>query len=758
MNHSHAISRASALLAVSALLLGLCGCSEVMLSPPTLPRPAVVQGGNQQTWSTYTDLDDVRGVAVNDDQVLVATDYGLLVHPRDGGSAPLRHKTLGGLQSADLRAVTALPGGSFAVASSREVFVVRDNVRPLPAPPLASIRALICTTSGVLYAGGDGGVATYSGDQWVRVGEPLPVLGFVAGPDNTIWARTTDGILVFSADGQASEHRNGVALPAGYVRDLLPLPEGRAFALLQNGSESMLAYYDGIRWYAYTIEGFRPEIVGLGMQPTEDGGQEIVMVTRDWRYGIREPRGRGEATLTPVSRSEPQRVVTYLAQGEVQALLPPPSEASEAELLAPAALVSLPPNHPEITAPAFAVSPSSRFAGSAYATFHAGGATFVALGNNGVRELGADRAFSSRNLVPDSDLRLVVGPGETPWTINDEHILAEWQDGRFVRVSTPQGWNCESIAGTINGLYLACVSLSELGLVHIFKREGELWSTVAARTMILESAVGDEAGAVVSVPYLGVTENEQIWASIRTAPYMPIPEPETPPEPEPTRRRGRRAEPPPEPVAPPPPRRLDGTRSIWRGVAHFSGMSGPVTYHHSRSNRELDGAESQLMPDRINALDVSLAGTPEGHAWFATLEGAVRIGNHQGVIFGEARGVPGEVVADVQVGTLGKVWMAAAEGPGFYFNREMDFRMPSEVRAARPIALAQDSAGRVYAAGPNGLMVWRDGDWTIIGEAQGLPATNLRDVEVGANDQVWLLAPGALYVLDAPTPVATTGE
>lgn len=742
-----------------AALLSLSGCAEVMLRAPEVPRPAVVQGGMQRTWSVYTDLDSVRGVAATESQLVVATDNGVLFHPRQGNGAPSRLTVAGGLPSDDVRAVAPMAGGSFAVATARGLVRVQGNtVLALPEPPVLDVRALFGTPSGVLFAGGDGGVARYDGSGWSRVGEPLPVLGFEPGPDSTLWVRTTDGVLVFTSDGQVREHRNGIALPAGYVRDLLPLPEGRAFALLQDQSDSMLAYYDGLRWYAYTVEGFTPRIIGLGLREGEEG-QEIVMITPEWRYGIREPRGGAEAELTALGRSEPQRVVTYLAGGEGQQLLPPASEATAVEFRPAAPLASLPPNHPEVTAPAFAISPSTRFAGRAYATFHAAGSTFVALANNGLRELGADRAFSSQNLVPDSDLRMVVGPGQTPWTMNDQGILAEWSDGRFVRVTTPEGWRCDSVAANVRGIYIACVSLTEgdLGHVRVYRREGELWAMAAERTMILP-VVGESAGAVVAVPYLGVTDNEHIYVALKASPYLPPPEPEPAPEPEPTTRRRRRSEP--EPPPPPPaPERLDTSVVVWRGIAQFvAGPGDAVTYHHSRSVREIDGEDSQIMPDRINAIDVSLAGTDEGYAWFATLEGAMRIGNHQGVIFGEARGVPGEVVGDVQVGTQGKVWLTAPEGPGFYFNREMEFRMPAEVRAARPTALAQDGEGRIYAAGPNGLLIWKDDNWTFLTEEQGMPSTSLRDVEVGPDDSVWVLAPGAIYVLDAPAPVTSSGQ
>jgi hypothetical protein len=213
---------------------------------------------------------------------------------------------------------------------------------------------------------------------------------------------------------------------------------------------------------------------------------------------------------------------------------------------------------------------------------------------------------------------------------------------------------------------------------------------------------------VVSTPLIGVRDDEETWLALRVR--MP-----------------------------------DGTGPVMRGVAQINGEN--VLYHHSRSDPAIDGEGSLVMPDDFSNIDVN----EEGNVWFSTLNGAVRIGNHQAIVFGEARGVRGEVVSDVLVGTQARVWVAAAEGPGYYYNREFEFRMPQAVRATRPIGLALDPRGNIWGAGPNGLVRYDGNDWSVFAADSGLPTTELVDVEATADGEVWVLARDRVIVLGEPT-------
>ena len=75
---------------------------------------------------------------------------------------------------------------------------------------------------------------------------------------------------------------------------------------------------------------------------------------------------------------------------------------------------------------------------------------------------------------------------------------------------------------------------------------------------------------------------------------------------------------------------------------------------------------------------------------------------------------------------------------------------PCPLRPFRPLRLAMDPQGRVWAVGPNGLLVESEDQWTAFGEAEGLPTTQLVDVEVDAGGAVWILAADRVLRLDRP--------
>ena len=76
--------------------------------------------------------------------------------------------------------------------------------------------------------------------------------------------------------------------------------------------------------------------------------------------------------------------------------------------------------------------------------------------------------------------------------------------------------------------------------------------------------------------------------------------------------------------------------------------------------------------------------------------------------------------------------------------------MPSFVKEAKPLRLALDPQGRVWAAGPNGLLVADGDEWTAFGEAEGLPTIQLLDVEADPNGNLWLLTSERVFRLSRP--------
>lgn len=149
------------------------------------------------------------------------------------------------------------------------------------------------------------------------------------------------------------------------------------------------------------------------------------------------------------------------------------------------------------------------------------------------------------------------------------------------------------------------------------------------------------------------------------------------------------------------------------------------------------------MPDEVTGVTFDSA----GNAWFAALTGAVRVEESQAIVFDETRGVRGDVVTDVAGGS-GQMWIAAAEGLGTYADRRFDFIMPEIVASHRPVALAIDGDGHLWAGGRHGLLHFDGTTWSHLDAATGgLPLEDVRDVEIDGRDWVWLLGEDRIVVL-----------
>ncbi|MAQ16159.1 MAG: hypothetical protein CMN30_15380 [Sandaracinus sp.] len=710
-----------------ACLAALGGCAPKTLQlPPTLPDTLSEPRGAREV-TTLLDLDHVNDVAQGGGYVFVATDHGLLVFDGEGGMARL-------METERFGAVTATESGDALAAAGSRLIALRGSTPTENAPPelpAGTTRDLLLAPSGALWACGDQGLLSLRDGAWMRMGEPVNCVTLHAAPQNALWASLDRGALFVDADDVVREHREGHGLPAGFVSSVVPVgAAGEAFALVQSPSDAYLAHFDGTRWFAYTVDGFERRVVGLG--PSRDG---VILFAEDHAFRVHTPEGIGGVRLTPLQRGERDEVLGYRATASE----PTPVEQRELPDQGARRLAPVPPSHPTLEAPALAVEPTEPIAGRAYLVRTLGDRTYLALRGRGVVELGAGepRTLSSRNLVADRDLQVASDERGIPWLVTDDGTVGVWQDGALQTVAGPEGARPWSVAPGPRGVYLASTVPSRPNVVQIHRRmPGDQWVLVVERTLFAappaaETEADDAAAApapaedpetaaiaapapptgpqLVGVPMLGVTEDEALWVALRVAADTE-----------------------------------SGSRL--RGVAVLSATDEAITYHHEVVDPAVDGAEALRLPDDFEAMDVN----QDGMAWFATLVGAIRLGNHQSVFFGEDRGVRGEVVSDVLVGSRGRVWVAAAEGPGYRQQQSFEFRMPGFVKEARPLRLAMDPQGRVWAVGPNGLLVESEDQWTAFGEAEGLPTTQLVDVEVDAGGAVWILAADRVLRLDRP--------
>lgn len=691
----------------SVFVLSLVGCVTTSLDVGGGTVPHVRPGANAGSWSirTLTDLEEVYGVSAGPNHVYVATSQGLLVYPTSGEATARRLTTADNLPSNVVRAVTTGTDGVTTVATDGGLVEVAGAsvANPVVAPaPVGTYRALHAADDGTLWACGAAGVARrVQGGSFERFGEPTACTGIADTPEGHLWIGTTRGLWYVEGD-VVREHSEGQGLPAGYIRDVVPQGHGKVFALVQGPTDSYLAHFDGGRWFAYTIDAFDRRAVGLGRR-----GADLVLVTPGHAFSLSSVGGAPGVALTPLSRSDAYGVRSYRARITAPADAPTPREEPDvwrgAQRLSP-----VPPNHPTIDAPGFAIAPLASTATGVYRTFRAGGKLYLADRNRGVLEVGPTgdtRELRSRNLVHETDLQVVTDERGVTWMMSATGDLARFDGEDLSRVAAPEGVALSAVGSGPGGAYVAGVVAGAQNTLRVYRLGADGLTLHLERPLELPSALA-------SVTMLGVAGDNSVWACIRVA---------------------------------------GGESTLQRGCVEMGPES--TNYHYRGANREgADGAGALALIDEVSTMDVN----EDGNAWFASLNGAVRLGNHQAVVFGESRGVRGEVVSDVAVGGGGRIWIAAAEGIGYYEDSTFEFRMPQAVQAMRTIRLAIDSDGNVWGAGANGVVRFDGTDWSTFGEADGLPSETLVDVETDGQGRVWLLGRDRLLLLErdrtAPEP------
>jgi len=435
----------------------------------------------------------------------------------------------------------------------------------------------------------------------------------------------------------------------------------------------------------------------------------VLLITARTGLVIGPDRDEPGVPLVAISRSNTQGAMTYQARitpaNEVQPTERDANEPVSQTDRRPGALEDLPRGRSSVDAPEFVVRPQQVGVPEApYLVRRTSDRIFVADGNRGMTMLarsGENTVLRSNDLVHDRDLQVAVGSDGSTWMRAKDGSVGRFNGAALVRSPAPNDVTPQCIATGPGGAYALARVGTEGILIRVYALTDAGWSPTFDKNLEVEGFVG--------LPFCGVDGEGTVWAAIRI-----------------NHESGQ------------------GTRT--RGVAVFAAGEGPVVYHHRGATPETDGEGALSMPDEVESMDL---GQPN-YAWFPTLSGAVRVGNHQAVVFGEARGVRGEVVSDVAVAANERVWVAAAEGLGYYQDQVFEFRLPGVVQSARPMALAVDSADTLWAAGPRGLIYHDGSQWLILTEEHGLPTRELVDVEIDGRDRVWLLGREALYLFARP--------
>ncbi|MFK8004291.1 MAG: hypothetical protein AB8H86_32295 [Polyangiales bacterium] len=699
---------------VTPLLLALTACGGGALHLPTTPSPTLALGTEAWDVDSVTDLEVVRDIARGTSGLYAATSGGVYL-----------------FQAGSQERATSEDTSGVAAIGNRVFIAVGESIQVLDGaaethPPIGEVHDLFADDAGRLWAAGSLGVARREASgQWARFGDAVSARRIFPGASGELWIATARGLWRVH-ENVIEEHRER-SLPGADVRSVLSIAQGRAFALVQDASAAYLSYYDSERWTHYTLANFDEPAVSLGRI---EGA--MVLFTTQHALRIGDASVTTGVPLVALERSEHNSALRYDGSGGV------PARADLAPLRPSAAmrLARVPDQHQAPPAPAWNVSLAAPRTRAAYDAWHLGDVTYVADASRGMQALGDSREgrdLRTGSLVTER-LRLVSDERRRTWVLSDQRQLGRWSEDHFEPISGPADYVVHAIAADEAGVLIACLS-STPNRVTLFRRDGEEWGPPVQRTLhfaaptpapaTLEAKPEHDvppdpsAAAAFAMPresLAGVTHlavrGDEVWLGVRV----------TGPE---------------------------GERQ--RGAAALSFSSEAVIYHHESA----EGPGALRMPNAFENIDLGDAGM----AWFSTLVGAVRLGNSQAVTFGEARGVRGEVVSDVLVAPANKIWLAAAEGPGYYFRQRFEFRMPTNVIAHRPTALTLASNGDMWGAGPSGLLRYRGGEWSVfaegaIGEGQAIRDTAFVALEGDAEGRVWALGREALWIITEAPVVA----
>ncbi|MBX3269240.1 MAG: hypothetical protein KF729_03210 [Sandaracinaceae bacterium] len=676
-------------LCLCLIALSLAACGPAALRPTDTTQALRLGSTAIRRVETLTDLEEVRGVVEHRGYVYVATDGGLLRYPE----ADVTLEVVGGLPSPDVRAIT-VDGDDLLVAIGDELYTLgASGLAPVAGSPrLGGLVDLAHTADGTLWACGVGGVARRArGEAWEIFGESARCTTLAPTPEGHLWVGTTHGLWYVEGD-VVREHPISGGIPEGYVRSVVPVLPGQVLAIVDGPSASQIAHWDGQSWYGYTILGLEDPLIGLVRR-----GSQVVLVSQNRLLAI-GPRGEG-VPLVAV-HAEPGTVRSYRARRVAAASHAPGQLPARDAVSEPKRIIERPPNAPTLRAPSFLARPLDvTLPGRIYGAWVRGADAFLALANHGVLELpasGPARPLVTRSLVPEGTLQIATDRTGSVWTVARNHQLARFANDRLRRAPVPEGEVADAVARGPQGAYLVTRVTARPNTVRVYQNAGQDWTQVAERTLELRTPL-------VRVPFMGVANDGRVWLALEVV-------------------------------------HEDGTGHRMRGAAVIDPSSPAVIYHHRGADRAAGGLE---LPDEIGSIDFDTE-----NAWFATLSGLVRVGGSQAVVFGEARGVRGEVVSDAVVGD-GLLWLAAAEGLATYDRNEFNFtRQPPHIQALRPTRLAMDLSGHLWATSPNGLILREGQSWSVLDASSGLPTTELSDVQVDRAGRVWILAADRVMVLE----------
>ena len=180
----------------------------------------------------------------------------------------------------------------------------------------------------------------------------------------------------------------------------------------------------------------------------------------------------------------------------------------------------------------------------------------------------------------------------------------------------------------------------------------------------------------------------------------------------------------------------DGQGVLWAGTN--GGLA------RLRADGRFESLEPSLGWPRRNARALAVAA--DGSLWVGYSPGGVaRIDGtrRRGRLYGEREGLAGDAVMALETDAGGAVWVATRTGlfrsrgigNGLRFEA---VRIPGFPEAPRLVGLMRDAGGAMWVAGRHGLARFRQGEWSVFGEREGLRSEFAGSVAQGMDGAYWI--------------------
>ncbi|MBI2893090.1 MAG: hypothetical protein HYY06_06025 [Deltaproteobacteria bacterium] len=774
----------------------LAGCS-LFGSQPQAPAPPPSIG----TFHLLSDVDVIQDIATTSTDLWVATSRGIVRHPLSGGD-PVRIGEAEGLPSPDVVAIAANDTAAWAATPAGLVKIGANGVERLPdTPAVGTPTALAIGDDGAIWVGGTAGLGRGDGTTWQKYTDRYHVTS-IATEAGGIWLGTKQSGAVRLSNGVFFEHTISIGLPANFVRSVVSLGSGQAFALCQTASGSSLGWFDGTRWYSYTVPVEQP-LLGLTVldakpvvyttnrlyriaRTEEDEGTQLIPIANPGEGNARQFRARPEAvqpgssaSATPAAPPEPPAVEAPPARpaagpatpargaapaGGLRSLAPDGQATQGAAGRAPAAgQTPVPAGRAPAAGRAAPVGPAAPAEAAPEAADYAAGLVPSEIAAPPAAPAAAETlAPAVRPLAPAEGQEF-----EAPrWLVTDEgssplaKIMLVRARGSAVYVAT-LGLGVSRFEGRRETPYRTRdLVVTDRPFSIGSDPSGQSWILTRAHEAArfdgerIERVIVDPDPAIKMMAFtsgpgavfaLGHAANTDWWRCYRSegGAFRLVVE------------RQLQAE---TGVTDVSFFAVDSGGRFWlgikarmqsgaiveRGAAVIDANSPSVVYHHSRANPATDGQGAMRIPDSVSAI----AFAQNGEIWLAGLDGAARIAGGEITRFGESQGLEGELVGDLDVAPGGVPYIATPEGIGHFEGTRWGFERNSVVTQFHPIALAIDGQGHVWAGGSRGALYGNGQTWRRIGRGDGLLSEQLTDIRVDGSNRVWFVTGDGLTVLE----------